>query len=71
MKFYHTAGRTFAGLIEEWRRQLQAHVRRRRSEKSLVGLAWRRSTIEPNDHDRDKAQDHNETAKEKEEDSRG
>src|SRR6266480_3854641 len=26
-EFYHTSGRTFAGLIEEGRRQLQAHVR--------------------------------------------
>jgi|SRR6266576_1545351 len=29
MEFYHTARRTFAGLIEEGRRQLQAHVRLR------------------------------------------
>ncbi len=27
-EFYHTAGSTFAGLIENGRRQLQAHVRR-------------------------------------------
>src|SRR5436190_12424297 len=31
MEFYHTAGRTFTELLEDGRRQLQAHVRRRAS----------------------------------------
>src|SRR6266576_289996 len=35
MEFYHTARRTFAGLIEEGRRQLQAHVRLRTTSHSL------------------------------------
>src|SRR6266498_1641428 len=35
LEFYHTAGRTFAGLIEEGRRQLQALVRLRTIDHSL------------------------------------
>src|SRR6266576_1267712 len=35
MEFYHTARRTFAGLIAEGRRQLQAHVRLRTTSHSL------------------------------------
>ena len=35
MEFYHTARRTFAGLIEEGRRQLQALVRLRTTSHSL------------------------------------
>src|SRR6266545_8172197 len=35
LEFYHTAGRTFAGLVEEGRRQLQALVRLRTIDHSL------------------------------------
>src|SRR6266550_521325 len=49
MEFYHTARRTFAGLIEEGRRQLQAHVRlRTTSHSSGPSLSLsRRSTHRP------------------------
>src|SRR5260221_14508319 len=39
MEFYHTARRTFAGLIEEGRRQLQAHVRPQRSSAAACRMA--------------------------------
>src|SRR6266576_3660514 len=49
MEFYHTARRTFAGLIEEGRRQLQAHVRLRTTSHSSGPFLFlsRRSTHRP------------------------